>query len=68
MDLGKKMIFFLLFRTHIRAFTFGIANAICKRILALMHQITTALGIVKVTIAKIFEIVLQCNSKGRIAL
>ena len=36
----------------IRAFAFGIANAICKRILALMHQTSPASGLANTNYCK----------------
>ena len=52
----------------LRAFAFGIANAICKGILALMHQTSPTSNLQTPIIAKKFAIVLQCNSTFKIVL
>ena len=49
----------------IRAFAFGIANAICKRILALMYQISPASGLL---VVKFFTIPLQYHLTSKMVL
>ena len=66
----KVIIIVIIFlgEKDLRAFTIGILNAICKVYLAFSLKNLPHPECYIPSIAKKFAILLQCNSKGRIAL